>query len=293
MATPNLTNQTISVSGLNKTITRGGYSRTFTDKDWNTYVDPILYPLWDSGKDVLVAFHYADSPVETWNCEKQKYVRNHTTGEYFWKPYIFTEVEIDVVQKFVADLDEAFDALLSVEFDSQAQRMKKVIDDTKGLSLSRIKGWRDFFLHSSDWTQLLDAPVSDAERDDWKKYRKLCRELPDQFELGTQVLSEIKVPIDPIIFKKNYLPFNEGATYLGSDDQWITFPGKDTPGGAMEEAMKRYVDLALQLARPAPLFNVSNISHITDPVESLIKQIEADQALLTAAQAAQAASESE
>ena len=48
----------------------------------------------------------------------------------------------------------------------------------------------------------------------------------------------------------------------------------------MEEAMQRYVDLALNLTRPAPLFNVSNLSQITDPVEALIKQIETEQAML-------------
>ena len=44
--------------------------------------------------------------------------------------------------------------------------------------------------------------------------------------------------------------------------------------------MQRYVDLALNLTRPAPLFNVSNLSQITDPVEALIKQIETEQAML-------------
>ena len=280
-----LTNKTVQISGLNKTIVRGGFSRTFTDKDWETFITPIIYPLWDSDKDILVSFNYQDSPVEKWSCDKKKYVRNHTTGEYFWKPYLFTEVDIDVVQKFVADIDEAFDAQLSTEFESHSVRMNKVIDGSKGLSLTRVKAWRDFFLHSSDWSMLEDAPVTADEKEQWKKYRKLCRELPDQFESGTQVLAEIKVPIDPIIYKKNYLPYNEGATYLGSDDQWVTFPGKDTPGGQMEEAMQRYVDLALNMTRPAPLFNVSDISHITDPVEKLIQQLERDQELLDKAKA--------
>ena len=275
-----LTNKTVQISGLNKTIVRGGYSRTFSDKDWETFITPIIYPLWHSDKDILIAFNYQDSPVETWKCEKKKYVRNHTTGEYFWKPYLFTEVETDVVQKFVADIDEAFDAQLSTEFSDIQHRMSKVIEQSKGLSLTRVKAWRDFFLRSSDWSMLEDAPVTADEKEQWKKYRKLCRELPDQFESGTQVLAEIKIPIDPIIYKKNYLPYNEGATYLGSDDQWVTFPGKDTPGGQMEEAMQRYVDLALNLTRPAPLFNVSNLSQITDPVEALIKQIETEQAML-------------
>ena len=275
-----ITNKTVQISGLNKTIVRGGYSRTFSDKDWETFITPIIYPLWHSDKDILIAFNYQDSPVETWKCEKKKYVRNHTSGEYFWKPYLFTEVETDVVQKFVADIDEAFDAQLSTEFSDIQHRMSKVIEQSKGLSLTRVKAWRDFFLRSSDWSMLEDAPVTADEKEQWKKYRKLCRELPDQFESGTQVLAEIKIPIDPIIYKKNYLPYNEGATYLGSDDQWVTFPGKDTPGGQMEEAMQRYVDLALNLTRPAPLFNVSNLSQITDPVEALIKQIETEQAML-------------
>ena len=275
-----ITNKTVQISGLNKTIVRGGYSRTFSDKDWETFITPIIYPLWHSDKDILIAFNYQDSPVETWKCEKKKYVRNHTTGEYFWKPYLFTEVETDVVQKFVADIDEAFDAQLSTEFSDIQHRMSKVIEQSKGLSLTRVKAWRDFFLRSSDWSMLEDAPVTADEKEQWKKYRKLCRELPDQFESGTQVLAEIKIPIDPIIYKKNYLPYNEAATYLGSDDQWVTFPGKDTPGGQMEEAMQRYVDLALNLTRPAPLFNVSNLSQITDPVEALIKQIETEQAML-------------
>ena len=282
-----LTNKTISISGLNKTITRGGFSRTFTDKDWTTFITPLIYPLWDSDKDLLVAFNYVDSPVETWSCDKKKYVRNHTTGEYFWKPYIITEVEIDVVQKFVTDIDEAFDAQLSTEFEHQSLKMNQVIDEAKGLSLSRIKSWRDFFLHSSDWTMLEDAPVTADEKVQWKTYRQKCRELPDLFSSGTEVLAEIKVPIDPIVYKKNYLPYNSGATYLGSDDQWVTFPGKDIPGGAMEEAMRRYVDIALQLSRPSPLFNVSDISHLTDPVEVLIKQIEREQALLDEAKAAE------
>ena len=282
-----LTNKTISISGLNKTITRGGFSRTFTDKDWTTFITPLIYPLWDSDKDLLVAFNYVDSPVETWSCDKKKYVRNHTTGEYFWKPYIFTDLEIDVVQKFVTDIDEAFDAQLSTEFEHQSLKMNQVIDEAKGLSLSRIKSWRDFFLHSSDWTMLEDAPVTADEKVQWKTYRQKCRELPDLFSSGTEVLAEIKVPIDPIVYKKNYLPYNSGATYLGSDDQWVTFPGKDIPGGAMEEAMRRYVDIALQLSRPSPLFNVSDISHLTDPVEVLIKQIEREQALLDEAKAAE------
>ena len=162
-----ITNQTVSIAALNRTIIRGGYSRTFSEKDWTTFITPIIYPLWDSDKDLLISFNYQNDPVEKWSCDKKKYVRNHTTGEYFWKPYLFTEVETDVVQKFVADIDEAFDAQLSTEFSDIQHRMSKVIEQSKGLSLTRVKSWRDFFLHSSDWTMLEDAPITADEKVDW------------------------------------------------------------------------------------------------------------------------------
>ena len=35
-------------------------------------------------------------------------------------------------------------------------------------------------LSGSDWTQLADAPLSAAQKKDWKTYRQTLRELPQQ-----------------------------------------------------------------------------------------------------------------
>ena len=50
--------------------------------------------------------------------------------------------------------------------------------------------------------------------------------------------------------------------------------------------MHEYVMLALRFSRPAPLYNVPSSSHLTDPVEVLIAQIEEDQKKLDEAKAA-------
>lgn len=40
-------------------------------------------------------------------------------------------------------------------------------------------GKRDNLLRASDWTQLPDAPFSDAKKAEWTAYRKALRDLPD------------------------------------------------------------------------------------------------------------------
>lgn len=41
---------------------------------------------------------------------------------------------------------------------------------------------RDRLLASSDWTQLPDAPITDAKKEKWKEYRKELRDLPESGE---------------------------------------------------------------------------------------------------------------
>ena len=209
MSTQN--NNTLIISGTNRVITRGITTKTISDSDWTEYIAPILDPLWSTDKDRLQTFKYFDDPTESYTCNKSKYVRNHTTGEYFWKDYIFDEPNLTTAKDFVDKIKEAFDAILSVQVENLDKRFNRILKDEGGLSLTRIKAWRDFFLHTSDWTMLEDAPVTAEEKLQWKDYRTRIRALPDAFESGVHVLAKIDLPIDPWIYKKNYLPYNAGV----------------------------------------------------------------------------------
>ena len=285
-----INNNTLIISGTNRVITRGITTKTISDGDWAEYIAPILDPLWSTDKDRLQTFKYFDAPTESYTCNKTKYVRNHTTGEYYWKDYIFEEPNITTARDFVVKIREAFNAVLSVQVDDIDTKFKRVIAKENGLSLTRIKAWRDFFLHTSDWTMLEDAPVTAEEKLQWKDYRTRVRALPDAFESGIHVLAKIDLPIDPAIYKKHYQPHNAGVAYLASDEQFIQFPPASDRTGAdinsLDVIMHEYIMLALKFSRPAPHYNVPSISHLTDPVEILIAQIEEDQKKLDEAKAA-------
>ena len=284
-----LNNNSLIISGTNRVITRGTTTKTISDTDWTTYIAPILDPLWSTDKDRLQTFKYFDNP-ESYTCNKSKYVRNHTTGEYFWKDYIFDEPNLTTAKDFVVKIKEAFDAILSVQIDDIDKKFDRIIERESGLSLTRIKAWRDFFLHTTDWTMLEDAPVTAEEKVQWKTYRAKVRELPDAFESGIHVLAKISIPIDPAIYKKHFLPHNAGVGYLATDEQYIQFPPDASSTTAdmdsMDYIMHEYVNLALKFSRPAPYYNVPSSSHLTDPVEILIAQIEEDQKKLDEAKAA-------
>lgn len=275
-----ISNRTLIISGPARTIQRGYSTHVIEDSDWDKYIAPVLYPLWDSDKDRLQNLTYHDTPEVYWSIRKAKYVRNHTTGEYFWKEYLLTEVTDDDVEKLVADVAEALDAIISISRTDLDNLMNRILEKEKGLSLSRIKAWRDFFLYSSDWTMLEDAPVTAEEKQQWLLYRSKVRELPELFSAGVKVLSEIRIPIDPLVYKRNYLPFHDGVGYLETEEQYVLFPGKDAPGGVLDQAMYAYMRLAVRIARPSPLFNVPSLSHITDPIDVLVAEIEREQALL-------------
>ena len=206
MSTQN--NNTLIISGTNRVITRGITTKTISDSDWTEYIAPILDPLWSTDKDRLQTFKYFDDPTESYTCNKSKYVRNHTTGEYFWKDYIFDEPNLTTAKDFVDKIKEAFDAILSVQVENLDKRFNRILKDEGGLSLTRIKAWRDFFLHTSDWTMLEDAPVTAEEKLQWKDYRTRVRALPDAFESGIHVLTSINLPIDPVSYTHLTLPTN-------------------------------------------------------------------------------------
>jgi hypothetical protein len=48
----------------------------------------------------------------------------------------------------------------------------------KDLIISEIRAKRNLLLLDCDWTQLLDAPISESQKLDWANYRQSLRDLP-------------------------------------------------------------------------------------------------------------------
>jgi hypothetical protein len=44
--------------------------------------------------------------------------------------------------------------------------------------MKALRGLRNYLLTASDWTQIIDSPLSDAKRQEWAEYRQSLRDLP-------------------------------------------------------------------------------------------------------------------
>ena len=74
-----------------------------------------------------------------------------------------------------------------------------ISDDAGGTEVleARLRGVRqrrDALLTACDWTQLPDAPVSDAQRTAWRTYRQALRDLPEGV---SDPLGQLDWPVPP------------------------------------------------------------------------------------------------
>ncbi len=51
-----------------------------------------------------------------------------------------------------------------------------------------IRQKRNQLLAESDWTQMLDVPLDDADREAWRQYRQALRDIPQRFERADDVV---------------------------------------------------------------------------------------------------------
>ena len=51
-----------------------------------------------------------------------------------------------------------------------------------------VKDKRQKLLNASDWTQAVDAPLSESQKAAWQTYRQALRDLPEKFESPESVV---------------------------------------------------------------------------------------------------------
>ena len=64
--------------------------------------------------------------------------------------------------------------------------MKLVIDDetVSGPAISQVRKFRNAQLTASDWTQLPDGPLSNADKQAWADFRQALRDFPSTWTPG-------------------------------------------------------------------------------------------------------------
>jgi len=62
--------------------------------------------------------------------------------------------------------------------------------------LEELRIYRDLRLRRSDWTQMIDSPLSDAKKAEWANYRQQLRDLPSQYTENDNI-DDVVFPTQP------------------------------------------------------------------------------------------------
>lgn len=206
------------MNAIRKELNYRGISREISDNYWKDEILPLLYPNWDTEKDRLVSFYYYDNG--TFHARRRKYVKNFSTGEYYWKDYEMEMYEAAEALEIFEKLKEAFYLVDAVEREDFQKELSQVYADTKTVSWFTIRLVRNFLLQDTDWVFAGDSPVTDEETlAKWRTYRTALRELPQTAEYVEP--TDVRYPISPDDFEKYYSPLKPEEAYLATDDQYL------------------------------------------------------------------------
>jgi len=208
IASPSTT--ALYLNAFDKNIQVDGVIKTFDDEYWVANIVPILYPLWDSDKDKLEVFvKYKDGRTKM---NKTKYTRNQRTGTYKWCSYQFD------LSPFPDEVDDLCNRLMEKYTEYRVGQENDLERSLAGqFAKSAILNWtkvvmiRNFLLMDSDWTQLGDVPLTDEEKADWRTYRQMLRDLPEQ--QSTVAANMVKFPVTP----SKHKAMDDGKAYLSDD----------------------------------------------------------------------------
>jgi hypothetical protein len=184
---------------------------------------------WHTDKDKLEVFIYFNTGE--YLCQRNKFKYNFETKANYWETYNFkgaSKEQCDHLVNAIVALRIIIREIKSLEI---IQKVEKIEEQNLFFRkrYMKKKNERNLMLASSDWRVLPDVEESfEGEKDMWIKWRKNLREntvkSPDEFssnlEFATYIYN-VKFPIDPIIYKRNY-PNNE-VGYLETEDQWVKY----------------------------------------------------------------------
>ena len=264
------------LNAFDKNIQVDGIIKTIDDGFWTKEIVPILYPLWDSDKDKLEVFvKYKDGTAKM---NKTKYQRNQKTGTYKWISYQFDLDPFmpDDVDQLYTKLKEKFtEYRVGQENDLERALAARYAKDNI-LNWAKLRLIRNFLLLDSDWSQLGDAPLTDAEKAKWVTYRQKLRDVPtDNGEVAEP--ATVVFPVTP--FK--HAEMDDGKDYL-SDTIEHFYTMNQTVYSRFSSRLVNYLTLTIGTTAidKMPLSRLTNVGLKAQPttgdnsLDALLKFIE-------------------
>ena len=148
-------------------------------------------------------------------CERRKKTWSHRTGAYSFTVYKWNQPTQEQVAELADKLMKKFEELRIVRLQAEANRISGILAEEYNGLISSFRGMRTRMLVDSDWTQLADSPLSDADKALYRTYRQHLRDMTDDPAWLANDVFNVDFPITPKTYLQN--DPNRETDYLSVD----------------------------------------------------------------------------
>lgn len=151
-------------------------------------------------------------------CERRKKVWSYRNGSYTFTHYKFNDPSEEEVLKLSNVLLKKFSELRVKKLQREKDKVSNFLSSQYEGIFSSLKGLRNRMLIDTDWTQLLDAPISEEDRELYKTFRKYLRDMPEDPAWIGKNAFDVDFPITPKVYFEKYPERN--VEYLSTSEHF-------------------------------------------------------------------------
>lgn len=134
------------------------------------------------------------------SCERRKKTWSYRNGTYSTTVYKFLSPTKQEVEDLGNKLLAKFDQLRIRRLQQETDRVSGILSEQFNALISSFKGLRTRMLIDTDWTQLADSPISDEDKELYKKFRQYLRDMTEDPAWLSNDVFQVDFPITPKVY---------------------------------------------------------------------------------------------
>ena len=187
----------IQLNTIEKWLWYNNNVETLTDEYYQRAKEAAGEYWWSDNDELVMLTIESDN---NYHCEKRKKTWSHRTGAYAKTYYSWTDPTPEEAKILHDKLTAIFDELRIERLKKESDKISGILTEEYTGMIQSFRGLRSRMLIDSDWTQLADSPLSDADKTLWRTYRQKLRDMPEDPAWLSNDVFNVDFPVTPTVY---------------------------------------------------------------------------------------------
>ena len=248
----------IQLNTIEKWLWYNNNVETLTDEYYQRAKEAAGEYWWSDNDELVMLTIESDN---NYHCEKRKKTWSHRTGAYTKTYYSWTDPTPEEAKILHDKLTDIFEELRIERLKKESDKISGILTEEYRGMIESFRGLRSRMLIDSDWTQLADSPLSDADKTLWRTYRQKLRDLPEDPAWLSNDVFNVDFPVTPTVYLQK--DPNREVEYLSVQEHFKNQAALRAKFAAAR--LYRYLNI--------PVLNMSTVDWDNTPYEEIQDQL--------------------